>query len=305
MGAGLLTGVYASMRGGACLLMAVALLCAPTIAQAATSRFFTTSDGVRLHYLEAGPADAPPILFVPGWTMPAWIWSRQIDTLSARYHVLVLDPRGQGRSDSPANGYEPVRRGRDIGELIEGQIHRPVVIVGWSLGVLDTLAYLRDSGDDRVAGLVLVDNSIGEGSPPRSGAEPDKGRAAHRNPAERARARAAFVAGMFAADPGEGYRNRLTAESLRMSPQAERALLSYPVPREYWRAVVHGSRKPVLYIVRPRLRGQAEALVASRPGARMEVFEKAGHALFVDEPARFNALIDGFMTRDLKATAQR
>lgn len=299
MGAVSQTSERALLRKGACLLIAAALLCAPTLARAAADRFFTTSDGVRLHYLEAGPSDAPPILFVPGWTMPAWIWSRQLDALSDRYHVLALDPRGQGRSAIPASGYDPVRRGRDIGELIDGHIDRPVVIVGWSLGVLDTLAYLMDAGDDRVAGLVLVDNSIGEGPPPKAG----KRRAAPKTAAERVKARGAFVAGMFASDPGEGYRTRLTADSLRMTPQAERALLSYPVPREAWRAAVHGSRRSVLYIVRPRLRGQAEALVASRPGARMEVFEKAGHALFVDEPARFNALIDGFMTRDVKQAA--
>lgn len=279
------------------LVLASALLCAPISVQAAADRFFTTTDGVRLHYLEAGRADAPPILFVPGWTMPAWIWDRQIAALSDRYHVLALDPRGQGRSDIPASGFEPVRRGRDIGDLIAARLDRPVVIVGWSLGVLDTLSYLIDSGDERVAGLVLVDNSIGEGPPSKAG----PGRPRARTPAERVRARGAFVRGLFAADPGEAYRTRLTGESLRMGPAAEQALLGYPVPREVWRTAVHTTSRPVLYIVRPRLRGQAQALVASRPGARMEVFEKAGHALFVDVPGRFNALIDGFMTRDAAA----
>ena len=38
----------------------------------------------------------------------------------------------------------------------------PVVVVGWSLGVLDTLAYVHTHGDALIAGLVLVDNSVGE-----------------------------------------------------------------------------------------------------------------------------------------------
>jgi hypothetical protein len=42
------------------------------------SGFVTTRDGVRIHYLEAGPrtpaGKTVPILFVPGWTMPAEIW---------------------------------------------------------------------------------------------------------------------------------------------------------------------------------------------------------------------------------------
>lgn len=36
------------------------------------SRHFRTSDGVELHYLEAG--SGPTLVFVPGWTMPADIW---------------------------------------------------------------------------------------------------------------------------------------------------------------------------------------------------------------------------------------
>ena len=39
-----------------------------------TDHFFISSDDVRLHYLEAGPASANTLVFVPGWTMPAWIW---------------------------------------------------------------------------------------------------------------------------------------------------------------------------------------------------------------------------------------
>jgi len=31
------------------------------------------------------------------------------------------------------------------------------------------------------------------------------------------------------------------------------------------------------------------------PGARLEQFDDAGHALFVDDPERFNALLDGFL----------
>src|SRR5690349_16179823 len=81
-------------------------------------RFFVTSDGVRLHYLEAGPPNAHTIVFIPGWTMPAWIWVSQIQAFSARYHVIAFDPRGQGDSAVPPGGYEPIRRGQDINELL-------------------------------------------------------------------------------------------------------------------------------------------------------------------------------------------
>ena len=49
------------------------------------SGYFRASDGVRLHLLEASAkavaADAPVLVFVPGWSMPASIWSAQLAAL--------------------------------------------------------------------------------------------------------------------------------------------------------------------------------------------------------------------------------
>src|SRR6195952_86904 len=137
-----------------------------------TDHFFQTSDGVRLHYLEAGPPSAHTLVFVPGWTMPAWIWMPQILAFSRSYHVVAFDPRGQGDSAIPASGYEPVRRGRDLAELVSHLDSPPVVVIGWSLGVLDTLASIQVAGDTNLAGLVLVDNSVGEEPPPAYTPEP-------------------------------------------------------------------------------------------------------------------------------------
>ena len=47
--------------------------------------------------------------------------------------------------------------------------------MGWSLGVLDSLAYVSAHGDDRLAGLVLVDNSVGEEPAPTVSSSPGCG----------------------------------------------------------------------------------------------------------------------------------
>lgn len=283
----------AGVMGGAVLASATAVSGGTVEAE---SRSFITSDGARLHYLEAGPIGGQTVVFVPGWTMPAWIFEHQIDALSDRFHVLVLDPRGQGESEVTRFGYTAERRGRDIGELIDHAARGRVVLVGWSLGVLDSLAYVADAGDGRIAGLVLIDNSIGEAPAPRPAAG---SRAAapppEPSPSERRARRAAFVASMFAHDPGTDYRARLTDQSLRMPIEDERRLLAYDVPRDDWRAAVHSTARPVLYVVRPRWREQGENLVRSHADASMTVFETAGHALFVDEAERFNALLIDFL----------
>jgi non-heme chloroperoxidase len=282
---------------------------------AVESRSFITSDGARLQIMKAGPrpdtasGGPPTVVFVPGWTMPGWIFQHQIYALKDRFHVLALDPRGQGESEVTAFGYSYERRGRDIGELIDhaagGAAEGQVVLVGWSLGVLDSLAYVAGQGDGRLAGLVLIDNSVGEepAPAPRPGASTA-------SPADRAdlpederrRRRVAFVASMFVHDPGADYRARLTDQALRMTQADERRLLAYDVPRSYWRAALHSTDKPVLYVVRPRLRAQGENLVRTHADARMEVFEDAGHALFVDDADRFDALLIDFLDHRLQGT---
>lgn len=273
--------------------LACALACAlPAAAQAAQSRFFTASDGTRLHYLEAGPSDGQTIVFVPGWTMPAWIWQPQIDALSDRFHVIAFDPRGQGQSQIAATGYEPGRRGRDIEELIAAEGREPVLLVGWSLGVLDALAYVAECGDSHIAGLVLVDNSIGEDPPPPPGPRGPRG---PKPPREAARA--AFVKGMFHHQQSPDYLERLTRASLQLPEPQARALLSYDRPRSFWRDAVYSTRKPILYVVRPRWQAQAANLTAKAPNAESVLFERAGHALFVDEPQQFNAVLTNFIAR--------
>jgi len=72
------------------------------------SQFIKTSDGVRIHYAEAGEGRA--IVFIPGWRMPGWIWQKQIDELSKNYRVIAIDPRSQGESDKPAYGSLAISR---------------------------------------------------------------------------------------------------------------------------------------------------------------------------------------------------
>jgi microsomal epoxide hydrolase len=262
---------------------------APTV----HSRDFVTSDDVRLHYLDAGPPGAHTIVFVPGWAMPAWIFAAQIEAFSHTYHVIAFDPRGQGESEIADSGYEPIRRGQDIAELIARLGPAPVVVLGWSLGVLDTLAYVHTHGDARLAGLVLVDNSVGE--------EPAPGpRKPHRGPdVPHAVFMQQFVRSMFRTRQSPDYLQQLTEAAMRLPVPDAVKLLNYPVPRTYWREAVYSTSKPVLYVVRPWLAGQAENLARHHPAAQSEIFADAGHALFVDDAQRFNALMDDFLRRQV------
>jgi microsomal epoxide hydrolase len=168
-----------------------------------------------------------------------------------------------------------------------------VVLAGWSLGVLDVLSYADLAGDGRIAGLVLIDNSVGEGTPP----PPRASRFFQNLRQRRAQTVRGFVAGMYRTPQDATYLDGIAREAQRMPVEASIRLLSYPRPREFWRDSLYAVRRPAYYAVTPRLRGQAEAVAQRHPQPTVEVFEGAGHALFVDEAPRFNASMEEFMGR--------
>ena len=275
-------------------LLFLVLLWSGPVGAAGQSRHFTTSDGVKLHYIEAG-SGARTLVFVPGWTMPAWIFERQVAALSRQFRVVALDPRSQGQSEIAPSGHDHVRRGQDIAELLARLGPQPVVLVGWSLGVLDALAYVRGHGDRQVAGLVLIDNSVGE-EPAPVAPPAASGPAAPKPPREVAVR--AFVKGMFARPQPAAWLEKLALASLRTPEVIAQQLLAYPVPRTWWREALYSTTRPVLYMVRPKWTGQAENVRSKHPSADVVVLDNSvGHALFVDDPAGFEARLREFLHR--------
>jgi cis-3-alkyl-4-acyloxetan-2-one decarboxylase len=65
------------------------------------SRYVQAGD-VRLHYVDEGPRDAPPLLMLHGNPTWSYMYRRPIELLSARGHRCVaFDHMGFGRSDKP------------------------------------------------------------------------------------------------------------------------------------------------------------------------------------------------------------
>ena len=63
---------------------------------------FVDAGEISLHYVDEGPPDAPPLLFVHGNPTWSYLWRRPIAELSARGHRCVaFDHMGFGRSDKP------------------------------------------------------------------------------------------------------------------------------------------------------------------------------------------------------------
>ena len=270
--------------------VALALSMSTAISAEPVRTSFLTSDKVRLSVLEAGPAEArgPVIAFVPGWSMPGDIFRPQVEALAVEHRVAVLDPRGQGESPVPAGGYSISRRAKDVAEFVAR--YPRAVLVGWSLGGLEALEAAYAHAPKSLVALVLVDNSVGEGGAPkrRSGSIGEDLIRDREGTLDR------FIRAMYRTPRPEEEIERVKRAALRMPLHASLSIFPSKVPSSHWRAISQGFDKPLLYAVTPQYAGQAARLQAARPATRVELFENAGHALFVDEPERFNRLVAEF-----------
>ena len=118
------------------------------------------SNDLTIYYETTGKGDIP-IVFVPGWTMSSAVFERQRDHFadSDRFRYYSYDPRGQGQSSKPMDGYTYDQHGRDLKAFLDGLGLKQVVLVGWSFGVLKVSSYLDQFGADNVRALVLIDGT--------------------------------------------------------------------------------------------------------------------------------------------------
>ena len=257
---------------------------------------FKTSDGVRLHYLEAG-SGPQTIVFIPGWLMPAAVFEQQLIGLSNQYRVLALDPRSQGLSDLTKLSHAPARRLKDMDEFLRFAKVKEYILAGWSLAVLESLDYVAKYAPKDLRGMILIDNSVGEGRPPKGGKS--NFQQTMNDPKKREQYLRTFSQDIYRQTPPPLMAQAVLDSALRVPANVAIQLRNQPYPREYWRNTLEKQKIPVLFAVRPWLKEQADSLEKKRAAELITVamFDQAGHALFVDEPETFNAAVRTFSQR--------
>jgi len=85
-----------------------------------------------LHYEVSGRGE--PLVFIHGLGSSGRDWQPQIDFFSRFYRVIVFDIRGHGQSSRPPGPYSIKLFAADTAKLIEALTESPVHVVGLSLG---------------------------------------------------------------------------------------------------------------------------------------------------------------------------
>ena len=120
------------------------------------SKYVELSEGLRVRYVEAGPADAPVILLVHGNAASLDTWRPWMRSLTNEFRVVAIDLPGHGLTRAPADfNASPQGYADLIQQFADRQKLEKFVLVGQSLGGFTAWEYALKH-PERLNGLVLV-----------------------------------------------------------------------------------------------------------------------------------------------------
>jgi pimeloyl-ACP methyl ester carboxylesterase len=124
---------------------------------------YYVSQRLRLHFVDWGNHEKPPLLLVHGGRDHARSWDWVARALREDYHVIVPDLRGHGDSEWARGGHYMIQEFvLDIAQLLKTLDLVPVTLVGHSLGG-SVVTHYTSVYPDRVRKLVNIE---GLGPPP-------------------------------------------------------------------------------------------------------------------------------------------
>jgi non-heme chloroperoxidase len=260
----------------------------------------TTSDGVRLNYVDEGAGR--PVVLLAGFCAPLETWELQRGPLlAAGYRVVALDRRSHGGSDSRAYGQRRARHGKDLWDVLTALDVDDVVLIGGSMGGSTIWAYYDLFGAERLGAVITVDQTprmVNDHTWPYGFYELTPGNLG-----------TFFDAGI--PDTGRGRRtkrlaglNRVAGALGRMpvfaDPTApERRQLLQDHAEQDWRDVIARMTVPSLFLAGRDSQfwpcAHATAAAQSNPLARAVVLDDCGHAANLDQPDLTNTAILEFL----------
>lgn len=252
---------------------------------------------IEIAYEIKGPEEGEPIVFIQGLGGPKEGWRFQADPLSEEFRVLVFDNRGVGDSDKPEHRYSIPMFAADLSGLLTAIGWDSAHIVGGSMGGMIAQEFAL-AFPWKVRTLILLYTTPGgrDQIPPRPEVLEHWANQAAMTREEVARAGAIL-----------GYSRQFReAHPELMEELIEQSIMEAPSPETFVRhmeaAVRHDASTRLHFLDMPVLvahgtddwllpHQNGERLAELIRGARLELFDGAGHALGVEYQEELNRLI--------------
>ncbi|WP_040799016.1 alpha/beta fold hydrolase [Nocardia higoensis] len=126
-----------------------------------------TTDGARLRVHAYGPAEAPLVVLIHGWTCAIEYWNAQINAFAGDYRMIAYDVRGHGESERGSAPLSMEQLADDLAVVLDAAVPagRKAVLVAHSLGGMTLQAWAARYPDEvtRRAHAVLMTNTAPHG----------------------------------------------------------------------------------------------------------------------------------------------
>lgn len=120
-------------------------------------------EGVSLFYETLGNPQNPPAILIAGLGGAGKTWGNQINLFAEKYHVVLPDHRGTGKSGRPADGYTTQALADDMAAILRHLDVSPAHVVGSSTGGA-IAQWMALEHPDRVRSLV-ISSSLAKADP--------------------------------------------------------------------------------------------------------------------------------------------
>ncbi len=289
------------------LLVAISTAASSASVSASAALEFSTiqgAGGVPLTVVQSGNRSGPQIIFIHGFSQSYLSWVKQLNdrALQSNFHLVALDLRGHGSSGKPseASSYTSEAWAGDIAAVIAATGNRHPVLVGWSMGGPVAMSYLKHNGASHIAGVAFVDAaqmfSAGDGIAPvdvwqKSHIKMMSEMLSDDLMVNYAGTRA-FVGELTAQPLPSTEAESLFVYNMMTPPYVRRSVLANFPDWSQFDEIVPSMTIPILIT-----HGRADRLVAYRqslnmkryfPAATFSIYERTGHAPFLERPIRFN-----------------
>ena len=250
-----------------------------------------TSNGRHIGYTEEGVGEATPLVFLHGVGSDKSVWQPQLEYLGRTRHAIAFDYPGYGDSDPAPEGTTRDDYAAAILSAMRALGIARAHVCGLSLGGVIAIA-LHHAAPDSCASLILADTFAVH---PDGRGIYDRSLAGSRDLPAMAEARVGFLL----AQPADPQVRREVVETMaRIDPAAYRVgagAVWLADQRDRARAIA----VPTLVICgeddKPTPPDLSRELAAMIPGAQLAMMARAGHLTNLEQPARFNALVDDFL----------
>ena len=268
---------------------------------------YVIRDNIRLHHLDWGNHGRHPVVLVHGARLHAHVWNDYSRRVKDKYHVIAVDQRGHGDSGwGGQDAYLFETLYHDLRAVIQARGLKRYTLVGHSLGGMVSMLYANRHHDE-IERLVLVD--IAAGLPPAP-PDADFSRIAEvPSPREFTSHDEAtdYLAGIMKLAP-----RHMVEESVKYGMREtgagkhtwkyDPALAQMRRPSrgaaDFWAVVKDIPTRTLLqYGSESRVVTEdiARQMADSMPNCSIERIDRAGHALFTDNPDAFAASMERFL----------